>query len=328
VQQYEAFKAALQNGGKAKMPDLPFMLLSGLKLSDHHWQQIAENAPWNTTRMNLNTFARHNVFTHRHLVKLVAKKLRDEAAIRRSRAFPYGLLAAYTAAGEGVPGSVRQALHDAMEISVQNVPMLRRADGAPATVAVLPDVSGSMSSPVTGHRGGGTTAIRCVDVSALLAAAVSRRNPRTTILPFNHEVRHVDNKQMHRPVLESAKRLSNMLGGGTDCAAPLRWLNTHGIAPDVVLFVSDNESWIDNRPPGWRSTTAVVDEWRLIKARNPMAKMVCLDIQPYGTSQAATAADVLNLGGFSDAVWPVIDAFTRGDSTGEHWVHEIEKESL
>ena len=42
----------------------------------------------------------------------------------------------------------------------------------PSNLVFLLDVSGSMGSPVTGHRGhGATTKMRCVDVAALFAAA-------------------------------------------------------------------------------------------------------------------------------------------------------------
>src|SRR6202167_6135137 len=58
VIQFELFKA----GGVSEVPDLPFMLLSALPLSQKDWVEIAKNASWQTTRMKLNTFAPHGVF--------------------------------------------------------------------------------------------------------------------------------------------------------------------------------------------------------------------------------------------------------------------------
>ena len=69
-----------------------------------------------------------------------------------------------------------------MELAIANVPAI---DGQ---VYVCPDVSGSMQSPVTGHRKGATTAVRCVDVAALMAAAIVRRNPSAEVLPFDGTV--------------------------------------------------------------------------------------------------------------------------------------------
>lgn len=54
------------------------------------------------------------------------------------------------------------------------------------------------------------------------------------------------------------------------------------------------------------------------------ARLACIDIQPYATVQAQTREDVLNVGGFSDAVFEVLARFTAGQLDGEHWVREIQ----
>ena len=52
-----------------------------------------------------------------------------------------------------------------------------------------------------------------------------------------------------------------------------------------------------------------MQEWSAFKRRNPRAKMVCVDVQPYKTVQAHGTADVLNVGGFSDEVFRVVADF-------------------
>ncbi len=69
-------------------------------------------------------------------------------------------------------------------------------------------------------------------------------------------------------------------------------------------------------------------EWETFKTRNPKAKLVCIDIQPYRTVQAAEREDILNVGGFSDAVFDVIAAFARGGLRADHWVGVIEEVEL
>ena len=59
-------------------------------------------------------------------------------------------------------------------------------------VYVFPDVSGSMSSPVTGNRKGATSAVRCIDIAALVAATVLRKNPSAEVLPFESSVVRFD----------------------------------------------------------------------------------------------------------------------------------------
>ena len=331
VREFERFQADLAANRPGKTPDLPFTMLAGLPLAERHWRDIAEHAPWNTTRMNLNTFLRHNVFKQPGMTETVARRLADAELVRRARAFPYSLMAAYVHADKDLPRQVKAALHAAMEASVANVPALRRADGSEATVAVLPDVSGSMHSAVTGYRPGQTTAVRCIDVAALVAACVLRNNPRSLVVPFHDKACPEAGGKLSadRPVLENAKTLAALPSGGTDCSAPLRWLESVGHAPDVVIFVSDNESWIDpGRPWGGKRATATADAWAKLKRRNPRAKLVCLDVQPQATTQARSATDVLNVGGFSDAVWTVIDRFAHGDSGADHWVRVIEETSI
>ena len=67
-----------------------------------------------------------------------------------------------------------------------------------------------------------------------------------------------------------------------------------------------------------------MQEWTRFKARNPQARLVCIDIQPYGTTQAAEREDILNIGGFSDAVFEVIASFASGELRPDHWVGLIE----
>ena len=44
-------------------------------------------------------------------------------------------------------------------------------------------------------------------------------------------------------------------------------------------------------------------QWAEFKRRSPAAKMICIDIQPYGHTQAQEREDIVNVGGFSDQVF-------------------------
>lgn len=310
VQQYEAFKS-----DKTKpIPNVPFEMLTMLDLTKEHWIEIAKNASWQMTRMNLNTFARHEVFTDSNIVKIVADRLRNKELIAKAKAFPYQLMAAYLTVNSELPREISEALQDAMEIATANVPKFE------GKVFVCPDVSGSMSSPITGHRAGATSKVRCIDVAALVAATVLRKNPDAEVLPFECSV--VNLKLNPRDsVMTNAQKLAAIGGGGTSCSAPLALLNKRKAKGDLVIFVSDNESWVDSKAG---RGTATMQEWQVFKRNNPNARLVCIDIQPYSTTQASNRADILNVGGFSDQVFDVINTFNSGNSQGEHWVNMIE----
>ena len=290
------------------------MLLSALPLSRKDWVSIAARASWQTTRMNLNTFARHGVFEAPGLTSRIAARLRDADEIARARVFPYQLLTAHKNCAAAVPGEVRDALQDALEIAIANVPSI---DG---NVVVCPDVSGSMKSPVTGHRAGATTSVQCIDVAALVAAAVLRKNQSATVLPFEQGVVSVA-LNSRDSVMTNAGRLASIGGGGTNCSAPVRLLNERKAKADLIVFVSDNESWVDR---GRGQGTALLAEWAEFRQRNPQARLVCLDIQPNQTTQAAERGDILNIGGFSDQVFEVISAFASGRLEADHWVARVE----
>ena len=92
---------------------------------------------------------------------------------------------------------------------------------------------------------------------------------------------------------------------------------------DLVVYVSDNESWIDGAGGGHRPTRTL-EAWSVFTRRNPGARMVCIDIQPNRTTQAPEADGITNVGGFSDQVFDVIAAVAEGRSARDHFVREIE----
>ena len=312
LRHYEAYRS----GASRELPPVPFQMLTALSLGTEEWRVIARRASWQATRMNLNTFARHGVFKDASVTRCVAERLRSPAEVRRARVLPYQLMVAHEQADEQVPGLVREALQDALELSLQNVPALGGLQ-----VVVCPDVSGSMQSPVTGYRKGATSRVRCVDVAALMAAALVRRNPGARVLPFSDDVVPV-RLNPRDSVMTQARALAALPAGGTCCSAPLRALNAERGVADLVVLVSDNQSWLDDASGG--RGTATMAEWELLRRRNPAARLVCLDLQPYGTLQAAERPDVLHVGGFSDAVFEMLAAFVRGGNDANRWVSEIE----
>ena len=304
---------------EGELPNVPFQMLTALDLNCGDWAQIARNGSWQQVRQNLNTFLRHDVFAKSKNIKMVTEKLRDQTAIRRARVLPYQLLTAYQATSEQMPFEIREALQDAMETAVQNVPAIR------GKVVVCPDVSGSMHSPATGYRGSATSRTRCIDIAALVSAAMLRTNPKARVIPFEQITVNVQ-LNPRDSIMTNAQKLANIGGGGTACSAPLAMLNREKADVDLVVIVSDNESWADLGQ--WGGKTGLMKEWDILKQRCPEAKLVCLDIQPYTTAQAQNRHDILNIGGFSDQVFMLIGSFAEQGMGADFWVEEIEKTEL
>jgi 60 kDa SS-A/Ro ribonucleoprotein len=325
VKQFEAYKAAADRS-KLEVPDVPLQMLTALGLHRRQWSQIARQASWQQTRMNLNAFLRHGVLQDDKMVRLLTRRLRKPELIRRSRVLPYQLLVAYRHAAEAMPGPIRSALQDALDVSLQNVPAIT------GQVYVCVDISGSMHSPVTGYRRGATTAVRCIDVAALVAAALLRTNPQTVVVPFESKAIAPESVGLNPrdSVMTNADKLARLPCGGTNCSAALQLLNQRRATGDLVVYVSDNESWVDSPIHGhWGGgPTQTLAQWAAFKQRSPRAKMICIDVQPYATTQAKERDDVINVAGFSDAVFGLIAAVAHGDATRDHWVRQIQATEL
>ncbi|MFZ1010881.1 MAG: TROVE domain-containing protein [Candidatus Sulfotelmatobacter sp.] len=291
------------------------------------WKAIARQMGPQALRMNLNTLLRHDVLSDRGMVDFVAAKIADADEIRSSRQFPYQYLAAYLNADEGLPQKIKAALCEAAEIACCNVPEV------PGPVVIGLDVSGSMQSPVTGHRGrGATSKVRCVDVAALFAAAILRRNPDSVVIPFDDKPYRAQ-VDAQDSILSLSARLAKFGGGGTNCSLPLsEATSTFGNRRFAgCVLVSDMESWIG---AGRNGSTATMTAWqdfvrnqvRLQGSDNAGPKLVCIDLQPYTTTQAPDRTDILNVGGFSDAVFSVVASFLSNDAG--RFVAEVEAVEL
>lgn len=309
VAQFENFKA----GRTSEVPMVDFRLLSNIKMNKDQWVELGINMPWNTLRMNLNTLARNDVFKDADAANKIAAKLSDKEQVKRFNVFPYQLLTTYQNTTDA-PQNVRNALQDAMEVATSNVPKF--GDG---NVAVCVDISGSMDTPVTGF-GAAATKTSCRDLAALIGSVVLRNNDNGILVPFHTSVvKHDLNPR--DSIMTNAEKLRRLPSGGTACSSAMKNLNDTNAKAKTVIFVSDNMSWADfQRSYG---TTQMMVEWNKYKTRVKGAKLVLIDIQPYGSTQVSDSKDVLNIGGFSDTVWDVISNFVNGSQ--DHFVDIINK---
>jgi len=75
----------------------------------------------------------------------------------------------------------------------------------------------------------------------------------------------------------------------------------------------------------------VLSEWQTFVANQQRMgvsspKLVCIDIQPYGSTQAPERDDILNIGGFSDAVFHIVASYLSDDAA--RFVAEVESIEL
>lgn len=316
VKAFEAFK----KGETSEIPAVSWQRLTALPLTDKNWKDLAATASWTTTRMNLNTFARHGVFKDAKMVKAIAAKLADRDEIQKAKVFPYQLLMAYLFVEGDVPSEIKNALQEAMEVAVENVPSL---NGLSVKIAV--DTSGSMSSNLTGNRGTATSKAACIDVASLIASTLLRKNKGSKLYPFDTSVHSASSVNAFDSIMTNASKLRKFGGGGTDCGCAMRAILEDvrkGDTVDVVVFVSDNESWY--RDNGTGRPTGVAETWAQIRKINPKAKMICVDLIGNDSTQIVDGKGVLNVGGWSDEIFNEINRFVS-EFNANTWVEEIEK---
>lgn len=321
------------------------------------WANLAKTMSWTQVFKNLAALQRHGAFQIQDAVDHAVKLLKDKEKIAKSRQFPYAVFNAYRHLagyrpnhwGAGhygeplVPHELLEALQDVLDIAaVENAPKLD------ATVVVGIDTSGSMFSPVTGHRGDATTTAQLVDVAALFGASAYKQNPKSLILPFDNYARYVTlNPRDSVPTI--VKQICQSGGGGTNIGDVLqktldKMEKDKSFRPDAIFMFSDMQTWIDGRgvatPYGAATNANTLLE--AIKAKSKKTvKFVGWNLSAGETTQFS-GDTALNLGGWSEALWGTAVDFVCGknavttskgkkvsqEANAQAWLDEIESIDL
>lgn len=315
IQTYERFKRETLRG---QLPDVPFQMLTGLTLTRDQWRDLAPKLSWQELRQSLNALTKHGCFDRKvgnigaNYIRDLALKLACPNEVAKARVLPYQLLTTFLHIDPAVPSEFREALQDAMEAAIKNIPEI------PGEVYAFIDVSGSMNSPVTGTRKGATSKATCRQVASLIGASLLRTNKTAYVIPFSDRMYKDFKINPRDSVMTVSEQLMKLPSGGTNCAMPVQALVNGRAAVSAVIFVSDNESWMDSvgraMGPFSGRGTALLEAWQELKKINPGAKLICIDLQPNTTTQAIDRPDIMNIGGWSDAIWPVIAGFLKGDA--------------
>jgi len=153
-----------------------------------------------------------------------------------------------------------------------------------------------------------------------MTAAFQKTNPECKLIGWASNVDEVSLNPKDSLMTNAGKfaQAANRFGGGTNAQLALQLLNSQQWSGDVVIYVSDNQSWMRTNLqgqygyfPSLGSGTGMAHEWAGFKKRNKNAKLICVDIQPYCDAQVSGGKDVLNIGGFSDEIWTVISDFVH-----------------
>jgi 60 kDa SS-A/Ro ribonucleoprotein len=260
---------------------LPFEVVTSItKMDKDAWETLMPQMPYFALLRNLNTLQRHGVFEKKKNVDYVVARLTDPEAVKKSKLFPFRFYNAYKAfasnssSGGWDTDRILDALSDAMDIAISNIPEV------PGRILIAQDVSGSMSG---GSFSRGTTTYS--DIAGIFGAVLFKAFPDTRIMQFDTDLYKV-NASRKDSVMSLSQSLSRS-AGGTTMGLPLKYLNEHDIQVEHVIYVTDNMDWFyDTIYGNYADASDVLTEWRLYRNNvAPTCQLWWLRLDPYGTQQ-------------------------------------------
>jgi hypothetical protein len=174
--------------------------------------------------------------------KLVAAKLSNPKAVAKSKQLPFGFINAYDIAKEsGVPSLVLNALQEATELSLSNMPKMGDY------VWIIADCSGSMNDfpgTYSFSSAKNTTKNSPIKIAAIFGAALvkaSKNSFETKFTMFDDYAKHVELNPRDSIFTLYEKIMARNAGGGTNLESALAEKSKLGFEPDTVIILSDME---------------------------------------------------------------------------------------
>jgi 60 kDa SS-A/Ro ribonucleoprotein len=250
--------------------------------------------------------------------KLVLRKLKDEAALKRSRIHPLAVLVAQKiyAQGHGDKGALKwspvSAIVDALDAAFYATFSNVEPCNKPVLLAL--DVSGSMAGSMIGG-----SCISAREASAAMSLITAATEPEHEIIGFSAPT-HGGYGGMHgggepgitrvnlsprMRLAEVIKRIEAIPMGGTDCALPMLWAARNKLNVAGFITYTDSETWAGNIHPA-----QALRQYRSEFVGDAKAVVVGM------TSNGFTLADpndrgMLDVVGFDTSVPTVIADFVR-----------------
>jgi 60 kDa SS-A/Ro ribonucleoprotein len=247
---------------------LPYEVVTAIAPSTEAvWAELLRQAPYMNLIRNLNNFDKYDVFKDSEAVEYAVNVIADENRVKNSMQFPFRFFAAAQEFG-GKNQKITEALHEALEISLGNIPDLGNS-----TLASN-DISGSMSQNISPR-----SKVTAANIAGIFAAAVFKKAKDGRIISFEAKA-HRRNVSTRDSMLSIAKAVGTASYGATAASAPILQLCDRKEFVDTIIMMTDSESWADR----WvGDSPGTVGALRKYKAEiNPEVKTFLIQLMPYG----------------------------------------------
>lgn len=238
-------------------------------------------------------------------VNKVLDTIQNPEAVRRSKQLPFRFLSAYKELKDIGGSRVFDALENAVEASIANVPAI------PGTTVIAVDTSGSMNATVSNKSN-----VRCYEIAMMLGLIANKVCDDSIFYTFNTEIEKYPLSRRNGILYTAAH---SRCGGGTDMYLPFERMTQDKINADRIIILSDNEC---NSGGGYYSSKpvqALADEYRR-KTGNDIW-VHAIDLQGYGTQQFSGAKTNI-IAGWSEKIFEFIRLAEQGEGSLEKAIEQ------
>lgn len=286
------------------------------------WRALFEQGNLGQTALlrNVTRFAKLGAFDSMTFARAYGNALADQEALAKGRIHPISVLSALRVYENGTPSrrgwgydkewKDNSVILDSLEAAFYNAFKTVESSGKRQFLAI--DVSGSMSTPVTGVPG-----LSCAEASAVMAMVTARTEDYYEIRGFTHSgggswygrgnAQLTDLGFSAKDSLKTAMSKTRKHNfGGTDCALPMVYAKQNSLEVDTFVVYTDNETWAGSIQP-----FQALKDYR--KASGIDAKLIVVGM----ASNGFTIADprdkgMLDVVGLDSAAPQIISEFSRG----------------
>ena len=235
-------------------------------------------------------------------VDKVLDLIENPEAVKRSKQLPFRYLSAYREL-ENVGGSrVFDALENAVEASIENMPKL---DG---TTVIAVDTSGSMSSYVSAK-----SKVTCYEIALMLGLVANKICANSIFYTFYTSIKKYSFSKRNGILYTTLNSLG--CGGGTNMYLPFEKMISDKVVADRVIVLSDSECNCGYSKP----VQALADEYRRRTGNDIWVHAI--DLQGYGTQQFHGAKTNI-IAGWSEKVFEFIKLAEQGEGNLEKTIEQ------
>lgn len=297
------FKRVLER--TLKTPETWEVEISTKGSTKESWEKIAPKMGHMAVLRNLRNFLEKGVST-----ELYVNKVQDKEQVLNGKQFPFRYFSAYKAVKEKSNASeILDALENAMDISVENVPKFR------GTTLLSADHSGSMNAPISGK-----SEIYRKEVADIMMAIANRVCDKsiTSVFGDGFETFSVGK----RTTLQNMEAIAQHgVGWSTNGYLVINYLLDKKIFVDRVIIFTDLQLWDSNGYNG-----DIISSWnKYVASINPNAYIYLIDLSGEGTAQFPKGYPrTVNIAGWNDSVLNFIPMFETVGTSAVDKIKTIE----